>query len=153
MYIDKTGKNAVLAGGLAGASIAGPIGAVVGVVAGVVVTVAAVDLVQTYFSKPTETKPDSCAGNPDKPEGVLDDWIEKPSAKGGGTEWVNPENPNDRVRVMPGNPDSPNPSQKGPYVVDQNGGFRDVNGDPIGGPNPGKTPEAHIPYDDFKFRR
>lgn len=90
---------------------------------------------------------------PPKPAGVPDTWIEKPSNKGGGTEWVNPDNPNDRIRVMPGNPDSPNPSQRGPYVKDQNGGFRDVNGNPIPGANPGDTPAAHIPYNDFIFRR
>ena len=90
---------------------------------------------------------------PPKPDGIPDDWIEKPTDTPGGTQWVNPDNPNDRVRVMPGNPDSPYPQQQGPYVVDQNGGYRDVNGNPIPGSRPGSTPEAHIPYDDFKFRR
>lgn len=68
-------------------------------------------------------------------------------------EYVNPDDPNDRVRVMPGNPNSQYPHQRRPYVIDQNGSFRDVNGNPIGGPRPGHTPEAHIPYTDFTFRR
>jgi RHS repeat-associated protein len=107
----------------------------------------------------SEAKDNQGQGEPDqaqplpKPAGIPDNWIEKPSDKGGGTEYVNPENPNDRVRTMPGDPNSPNPSQQKPYVVDQNGGYRDVNGNPIPGPKPGQTPEAHIPYDDFKFKR
>jgi len=54
---------------------------------------------------------------------------------------------------MPGDPTSPYPWQQGPYVVDQKGGFRDVNGDVIRGANPGNTPDAHIPYGDFVFKR
>jgi hypothetical protein len=54
---------------------------------------------------------------------------------------------------MPGNPNSEYPSQRRPYVVDQNGGFCDANGDPIPGGTPGRMPEAHIPFELFKFRR
>ena len=54
---------------------------------------------------------------------------------------------------MPGNPNSEYPSQQRPYVIDQNGGFRDANGDPIPGATPGRMPEAHIPFELFKFRR
>lgn len=39
------------------------------------------------------------------------------------------------------------------YVIDQNGGYRDKDGNPIGGANPGKSPDAHIPYEDFVFKR
>jgi hypothetical protein len=88
-----------------------------------------------------------------KPEGIPDSWIEKPSDKKGGKEYINPTNRNDRVRVMPGNPSSKHPKQRRPYVIDQNGSFRDVDGNPIGGAAPGRTPEAHIPYALFKFRR
>jgi len=45
-----------------------------------------------------------------KPAGIPDEWIEKPTDEPGGKQYVNPENPNDRVRVMPGNPDSPYPT-------------------------------------------
>jgi hypothetical protein len=88
-----------------------------------------------------------------KPEGIPDNWIASTTDKRGGTEYVNPANRNDRVRVMPGDPDSPHPTQRGPYVIDQNGGYRDVNGNIIGGRRPGATAAAHIPYDLFRFRR
>lgn len=88
-----------------------------------------------------------------KPEGIPDNWIEKPTIAPGGTEYINPDNPNDRVRVMPGNPDSAYPNQRRPYVVDQNGSFRDAAGNPVSGPAPGRMPQAHIPFELFKFRR
>jgi hypothetical protein len=72
-----------------------------------------------------------------KPAGIPDDWIVRPTEKGGGTAYVNPANPNDRVRVMPGDPDSPFPMRRVPYVIDQQGGYRDVNGSPIPGTQPG----------------
>ena len=88
-----------------------------------------------------------------KPAGIPDNWNEQPSEKRGGKVYINPNNPNDRARVMPGAPDSPPPRQQRPYVIDQNGGYRDLNGDLIPGPNPGRKPEAHIPLDVFRFRR
>jgi hypothetical protein len=63
-----------------------------------------------------------------KPQGIPDNWIEKSSDTPGGKEYINPNNPNDRVRVMPGNPSSKYPSQQRPYVIDQNGSFRNVDG-------------------------
>jgi len=54
---------------------------------------------------------------------------------------------------MPADPDSPNLHQRVPYIVDQNGGFMDVNGQPIGGADPKLKPEAHIPGSDFIFKR
>ena len=95
----------------------------------------------------------SAGTGPERPEGIPDDWIVTPTKGEGGTEYINPQNANDRVRVMPGNPESGLPAQQKPYVKDQNGGFRDVNGGPIRGSNPGDSPEAHIPYNQFKFRR
>jgi hypothetical protein len=88
-----------------------------------------------------------------KPEGIPDNWIERPSDKRGGKEYVNPDNPNDRVRVMPADPSSPYRSQRRLYVIDQKGGYRDVNGRTIRGRNPGRTAGAHIPYEDFRFKR
>jgi hypothetical protein len=88
-----------------------------------------------------------------KPPGIPDNWVIKPARKEGGTIYINPDNSNELVRVMPGDPNSRFPWRCTPYVVDQNGGYRDVNGNPIGGGNPGRTAEAHIPYDDFRFRR
>ena len=88
-----------------------------------------------------------------RPPGIPENWIVTPSLKKDGTVYTNPINPNDRVRVMPGDPSSPYPHQQQPYVIDQNGGYRDVNGKPIPGSYPGDTPAAHIPLSDFKFGR
>ncbi|MBS0224337.1 MAG: hypothetical protein JSR91_26755, partial [Proteobacteria bacterium] len=89
-----------------------------------------------------------------KPKGIPDDWIAKPSDKKGGMQYVNPKNNQDRVRVMPAEPDSPHETQQRPYVVDQTrGSFVDKNGKPIRGEQPGKSPEAHIPYEEYIFRR
>ncbi len=88
-----------------------------------------------------------------KPAGIPDHWIERPSRKKGGMKWSDPNNGNNAVRSMPGDPDSPFPHQQIPYIKDQNGDFRDVDGNPIGGPDPGKSPEAHIPASSFKFKR
>lgn len=89
-----------------------------------------------------------------KPEGIPPNWLEKPTRKGGGMEYINPENPNDRVRVMPGNPNSPHLSQQQPYVKDQTWGrFVDKEGKPIEGEDPGHSPKAHIPYPDYTHRR
>ena len=89
------------------------------------------------------------AEEPPPPDGVPDDWIQAPSDKGGGTKYTNPNNPHDSVRDMPGNPDSPNPAQQDPYVVRmKDGSAIDANGNPV---SP-KSPEAHIPREDFKFK-
>ncbi len=74
-----------------------------------------------------------------KPDGIPDNWIERDTDTHGGREYINPDNPNDRVRVMPGDPHSLYPSQRQPYVIDQHGGYRDVNGNliPGSGPRPG----------------
>lgn len=53
------------------------------------------------------------------------------------------------IRVMPGNPNSPNPMQQGPYAIQRsgnkaigkNGEFININ-----------SPEAHIPLSEFNFR-
>jgi RHS repeat-associated protein len=84
----------------------------------------------------------------DRPVGIPSDWLVMETKKGGGTQYVNPNNPHDRVRVMPGNPNSPNTAQKSPYVKRQiNGKFYDTQGRVV----PGDSPDAHIPLDQFKF--
>jgi len=88
-----------------------------------------------------------------KPAGVPDHWIEKPSDIGVGMKWSNPGNRNDVVRSMPPDPASPFPHQQVPYIVDQFGGYRDVEGNQLAGSSPRKTPEAHIPTDRFIFKR
>lgn len=83
-----------------------------------------------------------------RPTGIPESWISKPTNKGGGTRYTNPENPHDFARVMPGNPNSPNPAQQGPYVIrSQNGRIVDVNGNPVSS----SDPAAHIPLSDFEF--
>jgi RHS repeat-associated protein len=83
-----------------------------------------------------------------KPKGIPQDWICKPSRKGGGVQYINPINPHDRIRVMPGNPHSPNLKQQNPYVKRQvNGQFFDKYGNIV----QGDTPDAHISLDEFLF--
>ena len=54
------------------------------------------------------------------------------------------------VRVMPGNPKSPNVTQKKPYVVHRKGEKAiSKNGSFI----PWDDPNAHIPLEDFKFTK
>ena len=80
-----------------------------------------------------------------RPAIVPKGWIEKPGSKGkGGTEYIDPNNPHNRVRVMPGNPNSPNPAQREPYmVVKQNGQYLDSNLNEV----EGDSVDAHIPVD------
>lgn len=81
-----------------------------------------------------------------RPKGVPYSWVAKPSKKGGGTRFVDPANPHNSVRVMPGDPKSPFPHSQKPYVRHLKGGQSlDVNGNVV----PKNTPEAHIPLDDF----
>ena len=84
-----------------------------------------------------------------KPSGIPDNWISKP-AKGNGKIYHNPNNRNDFVRVMEGNPNSSFPAQQKPYVINsKNGKIVDINGKPVSS----KVPAAHIPLTDFKFIR
>lgn len=43
-------------------------------------------------------------------------WITKPSGKGGGVKFVDPKNPHNQIRQMPGNPNSSFPAQQNPYI-------------------------------------
>ena len=94
------------------------------------------------------------ANSADKPAGVPDNWREEPTKGDGGRQWVNPDNPGDRVRVMPGNPDSPNPGQREPYVRDVRNGnqWLDVNGNRIEGKTGRNSPDTHVPVKDYVFR-
>lgn len=83
-----------------------------------------------------------------KPQGVPSHWNKAPSKKDGGVQYVNPLNNHDRVRVMPGNPLSPNVGQRQPYIIRQlNGKYYDAQGNIVNK----KSLEGHIPYDDFIF--
>ena len=44
-------------------------------------------------------------------------WVEEgPTARSGGIRWRIPGNKADLVRIMPGNPNQPNPLKAGPYM-------------------------------------
>ena len=74
-------------------------------------------------------------------------WKVKPSKKGGGIVYQDPVNPHNSMRVMPGNPNSPNPAQQNSYVVfKRNGVAHDANGVPL---KSATDPAAHIPLKQF----
>lgn len=59
-------------------------------------------------------------------------WMEKPSNKGTGTKYVDPNNPHNSVRLEPSKPGSSNPGQQRDYmVVTKNGQTLDANGIPV----------------------
>jgi hypothetical protein len=107
-----------------------------------------------FNSEADGDEPNGEANSPpdNRPDGVPSDFVkEGPSKKGDGEVYVNPENPlGDRIRVMPGNPDSPNPAQREPYAkVTKGGKVVDANGNPVSGPRPSTAPEAHISLGDL----
>ena len=64
-------------------------------------------------------------------------------------QFINPENMHDRVRVMPGNPESPNAAQRVDYVKRQIDGIcYDAQGNEVSS----DSPESHIPATQFSFR-
>jgi len=83
------------------------------------------------------------------PRGMpTENYVISPSAKGGGFRFVNPNNPNDQIRVMPGNPNSPFPAQQQPYTIQQRSGQAyDSYGNRV---NP-SDPAAHIPSSEFQY--
>ena len=83
----------------------------------------------------------------DVPEG----YTMSPSKKGNGSLYKDPNNPHNNMRVMPGNPNSPNPAQQNPYIIYKiNGIPYDVNGIPLPGAN---IPGAHIPVNEFNLNK
>jgi hypothetical protein len=83
-----------------------------------------------------------------RPSGIPAHWTAKTTRKGGGVQYINPENSHDRVRVMPGNPASPNLAQQVPYVKRMKDGTAL---DRFGNPVPSNSVKAHIPLTDFIF--
>jgi hypothetical protein len=120
----------------------GGLGGVVGQLPGAVT--GAIGAIQTLGAAPAaETQ-----GNP---FGIPESFTSQSSQKGGGTVYVDPANPSyNRVRVMPGNPNSPNPAQQNPYVIDlRNGQAIDVNGNQLPSTS---DPAAHIPQSQYQYR-
>jgi hypothetical protein len=90
-----------------------------------------------------------------RPAGIPKDWVARPTRGPGGTQYYNPKNPNENVRVMPGNPNSPYPNSQAPYARQQNsaGTYLREDGTPSPMPRGGlRDPDAHIPLSKFKFR-
>lgn len=84
-----------------------------------------------------------------RPNGIPENYRIKLSDKPGGMKYVHPENEGTYVRVMPGKPHSPFPNQREPYVNHR------VNGksvDKYGNIVDNKSPDAHIPLDEFIYR-
>jgi RHS repeat-associated protein len=106
------------------------------------------------FSEDAAKHDEGGAKELDKPKGVPDNWTERPTEDPNGRQWVNPENEGDRVRVMPGNPDSPYPNSRGPYVRDVRNGnqWLDTEGNRVEGRNGKYNNDTHIPLADYVFR-
>ena len=78
-------------------------------------------------------------------------WITQASKKGGGIVFKDPSNPHNIIRQMPGNPNSPNPLQRSPYVkFMKDGKFYDAKGNPL---KSGDLPDAHIPLNQFDINK
>lgn len=84
-----------------------------------------------------------------RPEGIPENYLVQITDKGAGMEYVHPTRPATSVRVMPGAPHSSNLSQQRPYVIQliENKAL-DKSGNLI---NP-KSPEAHIPLEEYVYR-
>lgn len=90
-----------------------------------------------------------------RPEGIPGTWKVRPTESGGGVQYYNPANPNQNVRVMQGNPNSPYPNSRVPYVRQQNAGgvYLRQDGTPSPLPRGGlRDGDAHIPLDQYIFR-
>jgi RHS repeat-associated protein len=84
-----------------------------------------------------------------RPAGIPDNWRVSGTDSRGGTQYSDPSNAGNSVRVMQGNPNSPYLNSRAPYVRWQlNGHALDMYGNKL--PS-AKNPAAHIPLDDFTF--
>ena len=85
-----------------------------------------------------------------RPNGIPENYFVTISDKGAGMKYVNPQNTHTYVRIMPGKSHSPFPYQQKPYVNQRiNGKSLDKNGSVV----PNESPEAHIPLEEFVYRR
>jgi hypothetical protein len=84
-----------------------------------------------------------------RPDGVPEDWEEKPSKKGEGVKYIDPKDKGTYVRIQRGKPKSTNAGQKYDNVRWQkNGQSLDKNGNPV----KKQSQESHILLKDFKFK-
>ncbi len=84
-----------------------------------------------------------------RPKGIPDNYLVVITEGSGGMEYVHPTNKYLSVRIMPGKPHSPLPSQQQPYVIQMKNGKAF---DKFGNMVPHKSPEAHIPFSEFIYR-
>ena len=78
--------------------------------------------------------------------GIPKNWIEQPAGKG--RKYIDPGNPHNWVRVMPGNVRGKYTNSRVPYVRWQKDGRAlDVHGNPV----PRRSKASHIPVEDFRF--
>ncbi|MBS0621879.1 MAG: hypothetical protein JSR80_02840 [Verrucomicrobia bacterium] len=84
-----------------------------------------------------------------RPVGIPENFRVKISQRGGGMRYVHPKDEGTSIRIMPGKPHSPFPHQREPYVIQlKNGQAIDKYGNRV---SP-KSPDAHIPINEFKYR-
>ena len=87
--------------------------------------------------------------------GIPSDWTVKGGKKDGGVRFVDPNNPNNHIRVMPGRTDSKFENSQKPYVIRyKDGAPVDVGGNKIENPsgqNQNKSGDLHVPADQFKY--
>jgi len=87
-----------------------------------------------------------------RPKGIPSNSTVQISRKSGGMVYIKAgtlENECFLVRVMPGNPNSPNPFQRKPYVVQRKGKEAISKSGKLIDPD---LPEAHIPIEQFEFK-
>jgi hypothetical protein len=84
-----------------------------------------------------------------RPAGIPENFIVRVTERGAGMEYMHPTNTHISIRVMPGKPHSPNPSQQKPYIIQKKDGKAfDKHGNMV----EQKAPEAHIPLEEFIYR-
>ncbi len=83
-----------------------------------------------------------------RPKGIPNNFKVTFSNKGCGMKYINPQNPHESIRVMPGKPHSIKASQRKPYVIYQKHG---KTLDKFGNIVDAASAEAHIPVDEFVY--
>ena len=85
-----------------------------------------------------------------RPKGIPENYRVKLSDKGAGMKYVSPSNEQTYVRIMPGKPHSKHSYQQNPYVVQmKEGETLDKYGNVVNK----RAPEAHIPIEEFNYRK
>ena len=83
---------------------------------------------------------------PFRPHPIPGHWSARPSDRGGGIIYTDPKNPENFIRIMPGNPSASYPEAREPYVrIHVPGGYRNNNGG-IGGR---RDQDTHIRLKDY----